>query len=89
MTKEAQTSILRDDLSLASISDMDISNCNIRLRTSRNLDKSPKLWESGKRFGLSCRGDEEEVINEYVCMEARDAGVAICPKEGNRKGKLC
>ena len=48
--------------------------------------KRQLLWEIGKTSGIFCHGIEEEVIQEYVCMEERDMGVAKLAKEGDKDG---
>jgi len=54
-----------------SISDGDIGNCNSHLLNNVIREDSTKLCDLGKQIGLACRGDEEEVIQEYQCMEER------------------
>jgi len=44
------------------------------------------LWEIGKTSGIFCHGFEEEVVQEYVCMEERDTEVAILAKVGDKDG---
>ena len=88
LSKVDASSVYREGTPLASISDKDISNCNTRLCTSRILAESPNLWEIGKKVGLLCRGDEDEVINEYACMEVRDVEVLNIPKEGSKNDEL-
>ena len=44
------------------------------------------LWDIGKTSGIFCHGIEEEVIQEYRCMEERDMGVAKLAKEGDKDG---
>ena len=73
-------------VSMESISDKDINLCNSRWCSYRAADDPINLWESGKRCGIACRGDEDEVINEYERMEARDEEVVNCNKKGDVKG---
>ena len=75
-----------DGVSMESISDKDINLCNSRWCSYRVADDPINLWESGKRCGIACRGDEDEVIKEYERMEARDEEVVNCNKKGDVKG---
>jgi len=50
------SSFLKDGISIASISDKDIINCNSRMVAHSNIAESPDLWAIGKQIGLSCRG---------------------------------
>ncbi|ESW34124.1 hypothetical protein PHAVU_001G126500 [Phaseolus vulgaris] len=70
----------------ASISDGDIYKCNSRLCKQGNGDEPTVLWDIGKTSGIFCHGIEEEVIQEYMCMEERDMGVAKLAKEGDKDG---
>jgi len=72
----------RIEISLVSISDKDIHNCNLRRQYPCVMEEPPNLWEIRKKCGLACREDEEEVIKEYGSMEARDVEVRNCHKEG-------
>ena len=58
----------------ASISDGYIYNCNSRLCEQGNGAEPAVLWEIGKTSGIFCHGIEEEVVQEYVCMEERNGG---------------
>jgi len=80
--------VRREGTPLVSISDKDISNCNIQVCTALAMAESPKLLEIGKKAGLLCRRDEAVVISEYECMEVRDAEVLNNPKEGSKHGVL-
>ncbi|XP_068474698.1 uncharacterized protein [Phaseolus vulgaris] len=85
--QKAGANLVRGDgVSMDSISDKDINLCNSRWCSYRAADDPINLWESGKRFGIACRGDEDAVINEYVRMEARDEEVVNCNKKGDVKG---
>lgn len=56
-----------------SISDSDVFNYN-RLFWLKNVDLEAKfLWEMGKELGVSCRGNEDEIIQRMVEMEQKDA----------------
>jgi len=70
----------------ASISDGDIYNCNSRLCEQGNGAEPTVLWEIGKISGIFCHGIEEEVIQEYMCMEERDMGLRNWPRRGIRMG---
>jgi len=70
----------------ASISDGDIFNCNSRLCEQGNGAEPAVLWEIGKTAGISCHGVEEEVVQEYACMEERDMEVASLAKTGDKDG---
>jgi len=72
-----------------SISDGDIGNCNSRFRDNGIREEPTKLWNQGKQIGLQCCGDEEEVIQEYQCMEDRDLEFMKSITGGNLKGFLC
>jgi len=54
------------------ISDGDINNCNACVRISGSSEEPTDLWVLGKQIGLACRGVEEEVVQEFQCMEDRD-----------------
>ena len=69
-----------------SISDRDINNCNIRWRPNRNLKEPSNLKGIGKQAGLTCHGNEKEVVKEYVCMEERDLEYVKGSKEGKKNG---
>ena len=85
--RKADATLVRGDgVSMDSISDKDINFCNSRWCSYRAADDPTNLWDSGKRFGIACRGDEVEVINEHVRMEARDEEVVKCDKKGDEKG---
>ena len=58
--------------SATNIIDRDINKCNARFRDPRIMEEPEILWELGKNIGLACRGVEEEVVQEYLCMEATD-----------------
>lgn len=42
----------------------DISNCNRRVLASLDIVEPIKLKELGKQIGITCCGDEKQVINE-------------------------
>jgi len=72
-SSQVRKNLLAKEGSLSmSISDGDIGNCNSRLRDNEIREEPPKLWDQGKQIGLVFRGDKEEVIQEYQCMEDRD-----------------
>ena len=75
-------------LSVASLSDRDIMNCNSRMVARSNIVESPELWEIGKKIGVWCREDEQEVIKNYDGMEVRDSEMASGHKEGNDNSVL-
>lgn len=54
------------------IFDGDIFKCNSRLRKGGNIDESLEVWELSKQLGMSCSGDNEEVVKEFARMEKRD-----------------
>jgi len=70
----------------ASISDGDIFKCNARLCEQGNGGEPELLWEIGKISGIRCHGNEEEVFQEYVCMEVRDTEGTKHAKEGDKDG---
>ena len=78
----------RAGLSVASISDRDIRNCNSRMVARSNIVESPELWAIGKKIGLGCREDEQEVIKDYDGMEVRDSEMMSGHKEGNENNDL-
>jgi len=71
------------------ISDGDINNCNSRFRDPEIMEEPTKLWELGKHMGIACRGVEEEVVQEFECMEVRDVEFMQRFEEGTKKGYLC
>ena len=42
-----------------------------------------KLWEISRRVGITCRLDEQEVVQEYSCLKARDMELMKSIEEGN------
>ena len=50
------------------------------------IEEPPNLWEVGKKCGLFCKKDENEVIKEYGSLEERDLKVVNQCKEGFVKG---
>jgi len=72
-----------------SISNGDIGNCNSCLRYNEILEEPTKLWDQGKQIGLVCRKEEEEVIQEYHCMEDRDLEFMKSIAGCNLNGFLC
>jgi len=74
----------RQGLSSVSLLDGDIGNCNIRLNVSESEDEPAKLWEISRSAGTLCRGEEKEVIKEYVNMEARDLEILKSAEEGRK-----
>jgi len=70
----------------ASISDGDIFLCNARVHSPESREESDNLWVVGKRFGLACRGEEDEVVQEYISMEDRDQEVKNSAELGKQKG---
>jgi len=80
---------LRDGRCSASNSDGDINNCNLQYCDPGNMVEPSKLWEIGKQAGITYRGDEEEVVKEYLCLEERDFEIMKCSEEGNKNGLLC
>ena len=75
-------------MSSVSLSDGDIDNCNSRLRDTISPADPSKLWEISRRVGIFCKGDDQEVENEYVCMEARDVEFLKNVEERNKDGLL-
>ena len=71
-----------------SITDTAIRNCNIRQSDSVDEGEPDRLWAVGKKVGLLCRREEEEVVAEYGNMEVRDSEVLVCPKMGGKKVSL-
>jgi len=71
------------------LSDGDIGNCNSRLRNNESREEPTKLWDQGKQTGLVCRREEEEVIQEYQCLEDKDLEFMKSITEGNLNGFLC
>lgn len=65
----------REGMFSASISDGDILLCNARVHSPESREESDNLWAVGKRFGLAYRGEEDEVVQEFIIMEDRDQEV--------------
>jgi len=61
----------REGLLTTSISDGDINNCNARVCKPEIREEPGKLWDLGKQIGLACRGEEDDVVQEFQCMEVR------------------
>jgi len=74
----------RGEMPSASISDLDINNCNSRVRATVNLAEPASLWAIGKQVGIFCRKEEEEVVKEYECMDDRDEEVTRGLENGGR-----
>ena len=75
--------------STTSISDGDIVNCNERWRNSELAVSPCKLWEISRKAGTICRGDEQEVVKEYICLEERDLEIMKSAEAGKKKGLPC
>jgi len=73
----------------SSISDRDINNCNARVRNPRIREEPTNLWNLGKQIGLACRREEEEVVQEFQCVEERDLEFMKCLEVDNLNGFLC
>jgi len=78
----------RRGMSLVSLSDGDINNCNLRLCDLDSSVDSSKLWEISRKVGINCRGDEQEVVNEYSCLEARDLEIMKSAEKGKKDSFL-
>jgi len=83
-----KTALVREGSLPISISDRDIGNCNYRIQKIETRENPNKLWDQGKRIGLGCRDDEEEVIQEYQSMEDRDLEFMKSIAGGNLNGFL-
>jgi len=79
----------RDGMCSNSVSDGGVVNCNLRFSGPSGMADPSKLWEIGKKVGLKCRGDEEEVVNEYICLEKRDTEVMKNYEEGDKNDNIC
>jgi len=77
-------SLSRHGLTSVSLSDGDIDNCNTRLGDAVSPVASAKLWEISRRVGITCQGDEQQVLNEYSSLEARDLQFMESLAEGKR-----
>jgi len=62
--------------------------CNNKLWKGGNTDEPTKLWEVGKQLGMTCCGNEEEVIKEFGRMEDRDKEIMKKSKEGSKHESL-
>jgi len=49
-----------------------------------NVVELIKLWKLGKQIGITCCGDEQEVVKELKCMEESDPEVVKRYGEGNK-----
>jgi len=88
-TKSSQAGILsqsRQGMSSVYLSAGDIDNCNQWLFVSEPVAEPSKLWEISRRVGITCRLDEQEVIQEYSCLEARDLEFMKSVEEGKGDG---
>ena len=91
----ARSSQARNSLSFksgppaTSITDGDINKFNAHFRDPGIMEEPNFLWELGKNMGVACRGVEEEVVQEYLSMEARDDEFVKKLEEGVRNGYLC
>ena len=79
----------RDGMCSISVSDGEVVNCNLRFSGPSGKADPSKLWEIGKKAGLKCWGDEEEIVNEYICLEKRDKEVMKKYEKGNKNDNLC
>jgi len=75
-------------MSSTSLSDGDIDNCNQRMFVSDLVVEPSNLWEISRRLGMRCRGDEQEVVKEYSCMETRDLEFMGNVEEGKKDGSV-
>ncbi|KAL9297806.1 hypothetical protein ACSQ67_023702 [Phaseolus vulgaris] len=66
-------------MNFPSLSDGDINKCNLRICDQGPRMDSSVLWDIGKIAGSACRGEEEEVINEYLRLEERDTSKMPLP----------
>ena len=87
--KANSSSCGRDGMCSNSISDGRIVNCNLRSAGPSLTAEPSNLWDIGKKYGLKCRGDEEEVVNEYLCLEERDTEVMKNFEEGDKNDHIC
>jgi len=76
----------REGMFSTSISDRDIYLCNARVHNPESREESDNLWVVGKRFGLACRGEEDEVVQEFISMEDRDQEVMNNTELGRQRG---
>ena len=83
-----KSTLVREGSLPISISDGHIGNCNYRIRKNKTRENPTKLWDQGKQIGLVCRGDEEEVIQEYQCLEDKDLKFMKSIAEGSLNGFL-
>ena len=81
-SKARSVAPFREGFSSISISDTGIRICNSRLCDPVNVEEPVSLGAVGKQVGLACRGEEEEVVKEYGCMEIRDTEVLVGSKSG-------
>jgi len=66
--------VMRSEISISSISDNDVRNCNSRFWLENEESEAQKLWNIGKDLGLSFDGKEEVVLKSLQALEVRDKG---------------
>jgi len=86
--QNALSSLSRQGMPAVSLSDGDIDNCNLRLCESDSPEEPIKLWEISRKVGIRCQKDEQEVVQEYSCLEERDLKTMRCVDEGKKGGLL-
>ena len=61
---------------------------NSRLWKDGSLDEPNKLWKVGKQLGMSCRENEEKIIEEFGWMEDTNKEIMKKLEEGNQLESL-
>ena len=72
MSQAREALLLSEGLPATSISDGDINNCNARVRIPGSPEEPADLWVLRKQIRIACCGVEEEVVQEFKCMEDQD-----------------
>ena len=52
------------------------------------MDEPNKLWKVGKQLGMSCRENEEKIIEEFGWMEDTNKEIMKKLEEGNQLESL-
>ncbi|GAB4824795.1 hypothetical protein Ancab_007665 [Ancistrocladus abbreviatus] len=73
-------------LSGNNISDGCIKNMNRVFLSNSQLDEAVEVWQRGKELGAEHPGDESEVVNKIVQLEARDRAGWEKLQKNQRKG---
>lgn len=85
--KKGKNATYRSAAATAALS-VSISSGAIKNRNRGLLNEAQTVWTVNKLMGLSCNGNEEEVVSKLYEMEVQDAEKAECLPKNNSTGIL-